>query len=45
MAMTIQKMRLKRRLTKKFAMSLDFDFYKHPVNSYDLREDLLLGLN
>ena len=36
---------IKKTFDKKFAKPLDFEFLKHPVYPYGLKEDLMLGLN
>ena len=44
---TTQENAIKRTFDKRFAVPLDFDFFKHPVYLYGLREDLtaMLELN
>ena len=41
---TTQENVIKRRFDKTFAIPLDFDFFKHPVYPYGLKEDLILRL-
>ena len=41
---TIQENAIKKMFDKRFAMPLDFDFLKHPVNPYGLKEDLIIKL-
>ena len=41
---TIQENAIKKMFDKRFAMPLDFDFLKHPVNPYGLKEDLIVKL-
>ena len=47
MAVTTQENATKKTFDKRFAIPLDFDFFKHPVCPYGLKEDLIvrLGLN
>ena len=42
--MTTQKNAIKKMLDKRFAIPLDFDFFRHPVYGYDLREDMIVRL-
>ena len=35
---------IKKTLNKRFAIPLDFDFFKHPVYPYGLKEDLIVRL-
>ena len=35
---------IKKTLNKRFAIPLDFDFFKHPVYPYELKEDLIVRL-
>ena len=35
-------MRLKKTLDKRFAIPLDFDFFRHPVYPYGVKEDLIV---
>ena len=35
---------IKKTFDKRFAIPLDFDFFKHPVYPYDLKEDLIVRL-
>ena len=35
---------IKKTFDKRFAISLDFDFFKHPVYPYGLKEDLIVRL-
>ena len=41
---TIQKSAIKKCLSKRFAISLDFYFFKHPVYPYGLKENLIVRL-
>ena len=41
---TTQENAIKKRFDKKIAIHLDFDFFKHPVYPYGLKEDLLVRL-
>ena len=43
-AVTIQENAIKKKLNKRFAILLDFDFFKHPVHLYGLKEDLTVRL-
>ena len=47
LTMTTQENAIKKTFDKRFAIPLDFDFFKHPVYPYGLKEDLIvrLGLN
>ena len=42
LAVTTQEYAIKKTFDKRFALLLDFDFFKHPVYSYGLREDLFV---
>ena len=42
--MTIQENAIKKTSDKRFAIPLDFDFFKHPVYPYGLRQDLIVRL-
>ena len=42
--MTIQENVIKKTFVKRFAIPLDFDFFKHPVYPYRLKEDLIVRL-
>ena len=44
LAETTQKNAIKKMFDKRFAMPLDFDFFKHPVYLYNLKEDLIVKL-
>ena len=44
LATTTQEKAIKQTFDKRFAIPLDFDFFKHPVNPYDLKEDLIVRL-
>ena len=44
LAATTQENARKKMLDKRFPILLDFDFFKHPVNPYDLKENLLVRL-
>ena len=35
---------IKKTLDKRFAIPLDFDFFKHPMDPYGLKEDLIVRL-
>ena len=35
---------IKKTFGKSFAIPLDFDFFKHPVYPYELKEDLIVRL-
>ena len=39
-----QENAIKKTFDKKFAIPLDFEFFKHPVYSYGLKEDLIVRL-
>ena len=41
---TTQENTIKKTFDKRFAVSLDFDFFKHLVYPYDLKEDLIVRL-
>ena len=47
LTLTTQENAIKKTFDKRFAIPLDFDFFKHPVYRYKLKEDLIvrLGLN
>ena len=38
LTMTIQKNAIKKTIDKRFAIPLDFDFFKHPVYPYELKK-------
>ena len=42
--MTTQENAIKKTLDKRFAIPLDFDFFKHPMYPYGLKEDLIVRL-
>ena len=44
LAVTNQENAIKKTLDKRFAIPLDFDFFKHPVYPYGLKEDLIVKL-
>ena len=44
LTVTTQENAIKKTFDKKFAIPLDFDFCKHPVYSYGLKEDLIVRL-
>ena len=46
MALTVatQENAIKKTLDESFAIPLDFDFFKHPVYPYGLKEDLIVRL-
>ena len=44
LAVTAQENAIKKTLDKRFAIPLDFDFFKHLVYSYGLKEDLIVRL-
>ena len=39
-----QENTIKKKFDKRFAIPLDFDFFKHPVYPYGLKEDLIVRL-
>ena len=44
LTMTTQENATKKTFDKRFAIPLDFDFFKHPVYPYELKEDLVVKL-
>ena len=44
LTVTTQENAIKKTFDKRFAMLLDFDFFKNPVCPYGLREDLIVRL-
>ena len=44
LAMTNKENAVKKSYDKRFAIPLDFDFFKHPVYPYGLKEDLIVRL-
>ena len=44
LAATTQENLIKKTFGKRFAILLGFDFFKHPVYPYDLKEDLIVRL-
>ena len=44
LTVTMQENAIKRTLDKRFAIPLDFDFFKHLVYPYGLKEDLIVRL-
>ena len=40
----MEEIAIKKTLDKRFAIPLDFDFFKHPVYPYGLKEDLIVRL-
>ena len=44
LAVTTQENAIKKMFGKRFAIPLDFDFFKHQVYLYGLKEDLIFGL-
>ena len=44
LTVTTQENAIKKTFDKKFAIPLDFDFFKHPVYPYGLLEDLIIRL-
>ena len=44
LTVTTQENAVKKTLNKRFAIPLDFDFFKHPVYPYGLKEDLIVRL-
>ena len=42
--MTTQENAFKKTFDKRFAIPLDFDFFRHPVYPYGLKEDLVVRL-
>ena len=44
LALTTQENVIKKTDNKRFAIPLDFDFFKHPICLYDLKEDLFITI-
>ena len=44
LTLTTQEKAIKKTFDKRFAILLDFDFFKHPVYPYGLKEDLIVRL-
>ena len=44
LTLTTQENVIKKTFDKRFAIPLDFDFFKHPVYPYGLKEDLIVRL-
>ena len=44
LTLTTQENVIKKTYDKKFAIPLDFDFFKHPVYPYGLKEDLTINI-
>ena len=44
LTVTIQENAIKKVFEKRFVISLDFDFFKHPVYPYGLKKDLIIRL-
>ena len=44
LVVTTQENAIKKTFDKRFAIPLDFDFFKHPVYPYGLKEDLIVRL-
>ena len=44
LAVTTQENAIKKTFDKRFAIPLDFDFFKRPVYPYGLKEDLIVKL-
>ena len=44
LTVTIQENAIKKTSDKRFAITLDFEFFKHPVYPYGLRQDLIVRL-
>ena len=44
LTMTNQENAIKKTFDKRFAILLDFDFFKHPVYPYELKENLVVRL-
>ena len=44
LTLTTQENAIKKTFDKRFAIPLDFDFFKHPVYPYGLKEDLIVRL-
>ena len=44
LTVTTQENAIKKTFDKRFATPLDFDFFKHPVYPYGLKEDLIVRL-
>ena len=42
LTMTAQENAIKKTFDKRFAIPLDFDFFKHPVYPYGLKKDLIV---
>ena len=42
--MTTRENAIKKTFDKRFAIPLDFDFFKHPMYSYERKEDLIVRL-
>ena len=43
--LTTQENAIKKTFDKRFAIPLEFDFFKHPVYLYDFKEDLIVRLD
>ena len=44
LTLTTQENAIKKNFDKRFAIPLDFDFFRHPVYLYGLKEDLIVKL-
>ena len=44
LTVTTQENAIKKTFDKRFAIPLDFDFFKHPVYPYGFKEDLIVRL-
>ena len=44
MTVTTQENAIKKTDDKRFAIQLDFDFFRHPVHPYGLKENLIVKL-
>ena len=44
LTVTTQENAIKKTFDKRFAVRLDFDFFKHPFYPYELKEDLIVRL-
>ena len=44
LTMTTQENAIKKTFDKRFSIPLDFDFFKHPMYQYGLKEDLIVRL-
>ena len=44
LTLAMQENAIKKTFDKRFSIPLDFDFFKHPVYPYGLKEDLIVRL-